>query len=401
MKYPLATESWDENEINAACNVIKSMQCTMGEKCKKFEQEFAKMFGSKYAVFSNSGSSANLLMISALKYRKNGPRLEDGDEVIVPAVSWSTTYYPLQQNGLVCCFVDIDKDTLNIDVDKIEAAISSKTKAILAVNLLGNPNNFDKLNEICSKYNLILLEDNCESLAATYDGENCGSLGLMGTFSSFFSHHMCTIEGGVTLTNDEELYQIMVSLRAHGWTRGLPDKNFVHDKDGNVFNDLFRFVLPGYNLRPNEVFAALGLEQLKKLPKMIEDRRRNAEYFNLKMNTLQAKYPGMFYTQKILSKSNSSWFGFSIVLDQELKNKRSDIVKMLTKAEIESRPIVAGNFAKNPVIKYMKSRISGELTNSNHIDENGLFIGNNHGDQRERIDYFIQVFDSIVEELAK
>lgn len=399
MKYPLATESWGTAEIKAACDVIESMQCTMGKKCKQFEEEFAKMFGSKYAIFSNSGSSANLLMMTALMYRKNGPKLEQGDEIIVPAVSWSTTYYPIHQNGLVCCFVDIDKETLNIDVSKIEAAITPKTKAILAVNLLGNPNNFKKLSEICGKYGLFLLEDNCESMAATYDGEQCGTLGLMGTFSTFFSHHMCTIEGGITLTNDLELYQIMLSLRAHGWTRGLPDKNLVHDKDGIPFNDLFRFVLPGYNMRPNEVFAAIGLEQLKRLPTMIEERRKNAYYFRLKMEALSLKYPNTFMLQKPEENSEPSWFGFSMLLMEELAGKRVQIVEKLTAYEIESRPIVAGNFAKNPVIKHMKTRTSGELTNASYVDENGLFVGNNHGNQFERIDYFVEKFESIIKDI--
>jgi len=396
MKYPLATESWDEKEINAACEVIKSMKCTMGDRCKQFEQEFAKMFGSKYAIFSNSGSSANLLMLSALMYRKNGLKLEIGDEVIVPTVSWSTTYYPIHQNGLACCFVDIDKDTLNIDCNKIEAAITPKTKAILAVNLLGNPNDFDRLNEICVKHNLILLEDNCESMGALYKGKYCGSIGLMGSFSTFFSHHINSIEGGITLTNDEELYQIMISLRAHGWTRGLPNKNFVHDKDGVAFNDLFRFVLPGYNLRPNEVFAALGLEQLKKLPKFIEDRIKNAEYFNTRMGYIKNKYPNMFTTQSITLNSTSSWFGFAFVLDSELKGKRLEVVEGLTIANIDCRPIVAGNFCKNPVIQHMKTRISGNTNYANHIDENGLFIGNNQGNIKDQIDHFANTFDAII-----
>jgi len=400
MKYPLATESWDEKEINAACDVIKSMKCTMGDKCKEFEYDFAKMFGSKYAVFSNSGSSANLLMMTALMYRKNGKKLEVGDEVIVPAVSWSTTYYPIHQNGLVSVFVDVDRETLNIDIRKIEEAITPKTKAILAVNLLGNPCDSQQLKDICAKYNLILLEDNCESMAATYKGQFCGTIGEMGTFSTFFSHHMCTIEGGVTVTNDKELYEIMISLRAHGWTRGLPNKNSVHDKDGVPFNDLFRFVLPGYNLRPNEVFAAIGTVQLKKLPTFIEDRRKNALYFTTKMYPLISKYPLMFSLQLSNVYSDPSWFGFAIVLDEELKGKRAEIASKFTDYEIECRPIVAGNFAKNPVIKHMNTRTSGELSVANHIDENGLFIGNNHGDQRDRIDYFISSFDIIVDEIV-
>lgn len=397
MKYSLATESWDENEINAACEVIKSMKCTMGEKCKKFEEEFAKYFGSKYAVFSNSGSSANLLMITALMYRKNGPKLSKGDEVIVPAVSWSTTYYPLHQNGLVAKLVDINKETLNIDENKIEDAITTKTKAIMAVNLLGNPNNFDKLKALCEKYNLILIEDNCESMGALYKGKQCGTFGVMGTYSSFFSHHMCTIEGGVTVTNDEELYQIMISLRAHGWTRGLPDKNFVHDKDGIPFNDLFRFVLPGYNLRPNEVFAAIGLEQLKKLPTMIKERRENANYFISKMYSLSFKDPKNLYfkIQKVTDFSEPSWFGFAIVFYGPLQGKRTEIAKLLMDANIECRPIVAGNFAKNPVINHMEVVID-DVTNADYIDQNGLFIGNNPGNHKDKIDYFVKNLEEII-----
>jgi CDP-6-deoxy-D-xylo-4-hexulose-3-dehydrase len=396
MKYPLATESWDEKEINAACDVIKSMKCTMGVKCKQFEEEFAKQFGAKYAVFSNSGSSANLLMIAALMYRKNGAKLRVGDEVIVPSVSWSTTYYPIHQYGLVSNIVDIDVETLNIDVTKIEQAITTRTKAILAVNLLGNPNNFDALQAICDKHGLILLEDNCESMGATYKGKQCGTFGLMGSYSTFFSHHMCTIEGGVTVTNDEELYQIMISLRAHGWTRGLPDKNYVHDKDGVPFNDLFRFVLPGYNLRPNEVFAAIGLEQLKKLPTMIKERQDNAAYFVEKMNK---SVNTCFKMQKIEEASKASWFGFAIVFYGPLQGKRLEIAKALMDAGIECRPIVAGNFAKNPVIKHMDVSI-GNVDSADYIDQNGLFIGNNPGDQRARIDYFVSELEKIITKLT-
>lgn len=400
MKYPLATSSWGDEEVEAACAVIKSGMCTMGAKCKEFEETFARMLGSKYAIFSNSGSSANLLMMTALMYRKNGPKLEVGDEVIVPAVSWSTSYFPIHQNGLICSFVDIDKHTLNIDVNKIEEAITEKTKAILAVNLLGNPNNFNRLNEICIKHNLILLEDNCESAFAKYDNKNCGTFGLMGSHSSFFSHHFSTIEGGITLTDDEELAQLMVSIRAHGWTRGLPDKNFVHDKDGIPFNDLFRFVLPGYNLRPNEVFASIGLEQLKKIPNFISDRIKNADYFNIRMRYLKNKYPGTFSTQFVASNAISSWFGFAFILDTKLKGKRLEIVEKLTKENIECRPIVAGNMAKNPVLQHMKVKINGNLEVADDIDQNGLFIGNNQGNIINQIEHFVSTFDKIIEQLV-
>lgn len=393
MKYQLASSSWDEKEVNAGIDVLKSGFCTMGQKVRDFEEKFAKQFGTKYAVMSNSGSSANLLAIAALMYRKNGKKLYLGDEVIVPAVSWATTYYPLHQYGLKIKFVDIDLETLNINMDSLESAITDKTKAIFAVNLLGNPCDFNRLVKICNDRDIILLEDNCESMGATFNGKECGTFGVMGTFSGFFSHHISMVEAGVTVTNDEELYHILISLRSHGWTRGLPDINFVHNKDGNVFNDLFRFVLPGYNIRPNDIFAAIGIEQLDKLPSLVKKRRDNASYFLERMNDT-SKTRNNIKTQFSHNKSSSSWFGFSLVLVGEFKNRREDLVKLLTESDIECRPIVAGNFTKNPVISHMNCEIHDKLSNSDYIDTNGLFVGNNGVDLTKEIDFLVSTLNN-------
>lgn len=212
-KYPLSDDTWGKEEIIAILEVITSNQFTMGEKVRLFEKAFAEYFGSKYAIMVNSGSSANLVLISALLY---SGKLNKGDEIIVPAVSWSTTYFPLIQNSLKIKFVDIDRETLNIDISKLEKAISKNTKAIFAVNLLGNPNNFELLFDICQKYNLLLIEDNCEALGAKYNNKYTGTFGIGGTFSFFYSHHICTMEGGIVATDDKELYEYMLSLRAHG-----------------------------------------------------------------------------------------------------------------------------------------------------------------------------------------
>lgn len=395
IKYPLATTTWTDTEKNAAKAVIDSGFCTMGSKTKEFEELFAKFVKTKYAVFSNSGSSANLLAISALLYRKNNP-LKKGDEVLVPAVSWSTTYYPISQNNLKLRFVDIDLNTLNIDTSKIERAITKKTKAIFAVNLLGNPCNFNKLNEICKKYNLELIVDNCESMGALYKEQEVGTFGVMGTYSTFFSHHMCTIEGGFTVTNDEELYHILLSLRAHGWTRNLPEKNFVHDKDGIPFNDMFRFVLPGYNLRPNEVFAAIGIEQLKKLPSYVQERKMNHVYFIQKLNENDNIKQNIIVQDWDSENAKPSWFGFSMILNNKLSGKRKEITEYLFNHGIECRPIVAGDFTKNPVIKWMDYSISGTMTNAKKIDVDGLFVGNNPGDLRPQIDHLFNTLSDIV-----
>ncbi|MBQ7135593.1 aminotransferase class V-fold PLP-dependent enzyme, partial [Campylobacter sp.] len=214
--YSLASSTWDEKELNAINEVIKSDIFTMGKKVAQFEQDFAKFVGSKYAVMTSSGSTANLIATAALFYTKNN-KLQRGDEVIVPAVSWSTTYYPLHQYGLKLKFVDIDLHTLNYDLEALKDAISDKTKMIMCVNLLGNPNDFDAIKTIIGDRNIILLEDNCESMGAEYNGKQAGTFGIMGTFSTFYSHHMATMEGGFVVTDNEELYHILLCLRAHGW----------------------------------------------------------------------------------------------------------------------------------------------------------------------------------------
>ena len=372
-KYPLATATWDEAEYQALQHVITSGMFTMGPKVAQFERDFAQYIGSKYAVMVNSGSSANLLMVAALFYTKN-PRikLNPGDEVIVPAVSWSTTYYPLYQYGLKIKFVDIDLETLNYDLSQLSQAISSKTKAIVAVNLLGNPNDFSQIKKIIGGRDIKLIEDNCESLGAEFEGKKAGTFGLMGTFSTFFSHHISTMEGGLIVTDDEELYHILLSLRAHGWTRNLPKENHVCGTKGDdPFEESFRFVLPGYNVRPLEMSGALGIEQVKKLPHLITERRKNGALLQSALGN---------HTELLIQTEtgSSSWFGFSLVIRPGSLWTRKDLVKNLSDSGFECRPIVTGNFAKNEVVKYFDSEVHGQLKNAEHIDLNGLFIGNHH-----------------------
>ena len=377
-KFPLAFDSWDNDEKQAIFNVVESGFLTMGDKVKEFEQSFASYIGSKHAVMVNSGSSANLLMIASLFYNRDvNKRLKRGDEVIVPAVSWSTTYFPLYQYGLKFKFVDIDLETLNFDLQKLEEAVSEKTKLILAVNLLGNPNDFNKIKKIIGTRNIVLLEDNCEALGAEFKDKKTGTIGKMGTFSFYYSHHISTIEGGMIVTDDEELYQILLCIRAHGWTRNLPNINLISNKNINDnFLESFRFVLPGYNLRPMEISGATGLEQLKKLPSFLKQRKKNASVF---LNVMK-KFDDLLVQKEI---NYSSWFGFSIVIKRSSKRKRTDLVKSLNKIGFECRPVVAGNFVNNEVIKYFDTSHIDKLENANWVDKNGLFIGNNHIDMNE------------------
>ncbi|EAC1766655.1 DegT/DnrJ/EryC1/StrS family aminotransferase [Campylobacter coli] len=386
-KYTLASSTWDEKELQAIQEVIKNDMFTMGEKVVKFEKDFATFVSSKYAVMTSSGSTANLIAIAALFYTKN-PKLRRGDEVIVPAVSWSTTYYPLYQYGLKLKFVDIDLETLNYDLEALKNAINDKTKMIMVVNLLGNPNEFDVINNLIKDKDIVLIEDNCESMGAEYKGKQAGTFGVMGTFSTFFSHHMATMEGGFVVTDDEELYHILLCLRAHGWTRNLPKENLVANKSDDWFSESFRFVLPGYNVRPVEMSGAIGIEQLKKLPIFLKHRRENAklfcEYFQ--------NHPEFIIQKEI---GSSSWFGFSLVIRPNSKLQRKDIIKKLEENEIEYRPIVAGNFTKNDVMKYFNYEIHGNLKNAQIIHKNGFFVGNHQVDINQEIDLLKNVLFKI------
>ncbi len=367
--YPLATSSWDHREIEAIQSVVKSGHYTMGQQVADCEKQFAEFLKSRFCIMTSSGSTANLLMVASLFYCKNNP-LKRGDEVIVPAVSWSTTYFPLYQYGLKLKFIDIDLETLNFDLLALEKAITPKTRLIMAVNLLGNPNDFNRIQQIIKNKNITLIEDNCESMGALYDKKQAGTFGVMGTFSSFFSHHISTMEGGFVTTDDEELYHILLCLRAHGWTRNLPQQNLVTGtKSDNAFEESFKFVLPGYNVRPLEMSGAIGKEQIKKLPDFIKTRRENAAVFV----EVFKNHPALLIQKEV---GLSSWFGFSFVIRKDAKLNRADLINYLNGKGVECRPIVTGNFAKNDVLKWFDYEIHGELKNADQIDQQGFFIGN-------------------------
>lgn len=385
MKYSLSNDTWDAKELSAAHKVIDSRYFTLGANVRQYEKMFAEKFGAKYAVMSNSGSSANLLTMAALLY---SGRLNRGDEILVTAVSWSTTYFPISQMGFKLRFVDINLCTLNVDVEALEAAITTETKAVMLVNLLGNPNEFDKIQKICDDHGLIMLEDNCESMGAKYNSKQAGTFGLIGSFSTYFSHHLCTMEGGMNVTDDEELYHYMLSVRSHGWTRHLPDDSQIYKKMDDPFYESFNFIMPGFNIRPLEIEAATGIEQLKKLDLFVEQRRKNAELFKHRIST----ETNLLTQQEI---GEASWFGFAIILPEEIKGKRDAFTDALRAAEIEVRPIVAGNFVRQKALRFLDYSISGQLINADYIHENGFFVGNHSIEMEESINLLIDVLKSI------
>ena len=247
--------------------------------------------------------------------------LKLGDEVIVPSLSWSTTYSPLIQFNLKLVFIDIKLDSLNLDEDLIEKSISKKTKAIFAVNILGKSNNFLKLKKICKKYNLLLLVDNCESFLSKYRNQISAKFGVFSTLSSFFSHHFSTIEGGYILTDDFDIYCTALSLRSHGWIREQPENSKIIKKKYSNFERSYKFILPGYNLRPTEINAVIGLEQVKKVKKFIKNRKKNAKYF-------YELFKDCKNVNIIEYDNESSHFAFVIVLR---KNNRNKIINLLVK----------------------------------------------------------------------
>ena len=364
--YKLSEDTFNDKEFKSVKDLfINKQKLTYGNNVVKLEKKIAKIHNRKYCIMVNSGSSANLLGVSSLVYDKKFD-LKYGDEVIVPSMSWSTTYAPLIQFGLKLVFVDIDIRDFNININLIEKAITKKTKAIFTVNILGLSCNYTALKKISKKNNLIMMEDNCESFMSSHKKKIAGSFGIFSSLSSYFSHHFSTIEGGYLLTDDFRLYCTGLSLRSHGWTREQPSNSYLMKKKYSNFENKFKFHLPGYNLRPTEIAAVIGLEQLKKIKSFIINRKKNANYFYKVFNNGKN-----YFLQKY--DKESSYFGFAIVLK---KQKRSVIINKMEEIGIESRPIISGNFINNPVLKYSKYRIGSKIDAVKKIDTNGFMIGN-------------------------
>ena len=384
MFFELASSSWGKEETQAIQDVIASDRFTMGERVKEFELRFANKMGMKHAVMVSSGSTANLVATAALSFKKDRP-LQRGDEVIVPAISWATTYYPLQQYGLKLRFVDVDLNNLGMDVSKLEQALTPNTRMVVGVSILGNPAALDVMRAFCDRHNLYLFEDNCESLGAELNGKKCGTFGDINTFSFFFSHHVATMEGGMILTDDEELYHLCLSLRAHGWVRDLPQDTSLCDRQEDAFNEAYRFILPGYNARPLEMSGAIGIEQLKKLDAMTEVRRQNAELFRELIGADE---------RFILQKENgkSSCFSFTMIVKPDAGITRAQVFHKLRQADIGFRMITGGNFLRHDVIRHFDYDVVGGATpNADLAHDNGFFVGNHPHDLRPQLERLQQV----------
>jgi CDP-6-deoxy-D-xylo-4-hexulose-3-dehydrase len=373
MFYELAAPNWGDEELDAIQRVVHSGQFTMAGEVRCFEELFAEFHDTRYAVMVNSGSSANLLAVAALFYKKLNP-LRAGDEVIVPAISWATTYHPLQQYGLRLRFVDVELESINLDVSQLEAALTQRTRAIMVVSILGNPAKLDVIRAFADRHGLYVIEDNCESLGARLPGGRLtGTFGELNTFSFFYSHHISTMEGGMVLTDDEELFHLARSLRAHGWTRDLPRDSLIVEKRSDDFFEAYRFILPGYNVRPIEMSGAVGVEQLKKLPAAIAQRRRNLALFEQLFGDDER-----FIIQRQYGESSS--FCFPIVLTSRDREDRARVLAALQAADIGYRIVTGGCFTRHDVIRHYDYDCVDELPNANRIHDFGFFIGNHPRD---------------------
>ena len=385
MTYELSSTSWGEEEIAALQRVIRSGRFTMGEQVRLFEEAFAAKFGMKHAIMTNSGSSANLVGVAALSYRAARP-LQRGDEVIVPAISWATTFHPLQQYGLKLRFVDVELETLNMDVSRLEAALTPRTRMVMAVSILGNPAALDVMREFCDRHGLILFEDNCESMGASLGGRPCGTFGDVNTFSTFYSHHISTMEGGVLVTNDTEIDHLARAIRNHGWARDLPADSTLGTRQDDPFFEAYRFVLPGYNVRPLEMAGAVGVEQLKKLDAMIAIRRANAALF-VKLFKDDRRF--------IIQRENgvSSWFSFTIILNPAMPLDRAQVMAALRDANIEFRMITGGCFPQHEAIKYFDYDLAGGIENATIAHTRGFFVGNHPRDLTAELTHLRRVLE--------
>jgi CDP-6-deoxy-D-xylo-4-hexulose-3-dehydrase len=371
IKYPLTFNSFDDEDAKAVYELFGTGYLTQGSITKKYESKLCKEFGCEYAVAVNSGSSANLLMISALLYSNNSKySIKPGDEIIVPAVSWITTYSPLIQLGLNPVVVDVDLKTLNIDIDMVAEKITPKTRAIFAVNLLGNPACLEKLSKLCDKNNLILIEDNCESMGASVAGKKTGTWGCMGSHSTYFSHHITTIEGGFVLTDSKHLYDLLVCLRAHGWARDIDENSEIyhtHQNEENYIPRDFLFFLPGYNLRTTDLNSLLGLRQLEKFDTILENRRKT---WNC-LSKFSADYSNHIVFQETEENATSSHFGFSMIAKE---SEKSDELRLnLNQIGFQTRPIVTGNILRHPVSKYFSKKINA-LRSADKVHYDGVMV---------------------------
>jgi len=365
-KIDLIKNTIDNGDIDKLIDWLKTYpRLTKGPLTKEFESKWSSWLGCKYSVFVNSGSSANLLMLYVLQLSN---KLKN-KKICVTGLCWATDLSPVIQLNMEPILVDCNLTNLSVDLDHLEKIfINESPSVLLLVSVLGLSPDMKKINQLCNKYNVILLEDNCESQGTTYDDVKLGNFGLMSSFSTYFGHTMSTIEGGIISTNDEEIYHKLLQLRSHGWDRDLPiDKQTeLRDEWGvSEFSSLYTFYEPGFNLRSTDLQAFIGINQLLKVDSMIEARRKNFKYF-------QSRLADKIWFPKILDNTSTSSFAIPVILKDTIT--RDKLITELNDNNITSRPLIAGSMGHQPF--YVKSYGSKTLKNCHIIDHTGMYVPN-------------------------
>ncbi|WP_069998732.1 lipopolysaccharide biosynthesis protein RfbH [Cellulosilyticum sp. I15G10I2] len=404
-KVNYAGRVFDEKEMQAMVDSVLDFWLTLGEKGNAFIKDFSAYMGMRYGLMLNSGSSANLVAISALCSPNIAQPMKPGDEVITTALTFPTTLNPILQNGLVPVFVDVEEGTYNIDASKLEQALSDKTRAIMFAHTLGNPAEMDVIMDFAKTHGLYVIEDTCDALGSYYDGKLCGTFGDMSTYSFYAAHHMTMGECGAVLTNNMGLYRQALSIRDWGRAcycqtgeknpNGACRHRFDHIFEGlpDGYDHKYVYSNIGYNLKPLDIQCAMGIEQLKKLPGFGEARRKN---FSILYHALN-KHENYFILPKALPKSNPSWFAMPLTLRSDSAFSRKDIVMYLENEHIETRMLFTGNILKHPAYRNIQYRISGSLEQTEKVLHHTFFIGVYPGMTQEKLAYMVERIDHFIE----
>jgi CDP-6-deoxy-D-xylo-4-hexulose-3-dehydrase len=398
---------YDEKEIVNLVDASLDFWLTAGRYAEEFEKKFSDFLGIKYCLLVNSGSSANLLAVTALTspLLKNR-QLKPGDEIITTACGFPTTLNPILQNNLVPVFIDVGLGTYNIQAEKIEKAITKRTKAIFTAHTLGNPINIDIIKKMVKKYNLWWIEDNCDSLGSKYKGKYTGTFGDISTSSFYPPHHLTMGEGGAVLTNNPLLRRIVMSFRDWGrdcWCETGRD-NTCHKRFTQKFGELplgydHKYVYShiGYNLKVTDMQAAIGVAQLEKLSGFIEARKKNFKF----LNSVFKKYEDYFILPKAEKYSEPSWFGFPVLIKDTAPFKRSDIINYLEDYKIATRMLFGGNLTKQPAYKNVKYKIAGDLKNTDSVMNNLFWIGVYPGLTKDMLEYIKNILNAFFNKTNK